>query len=228
MKVLLINPPYDINKYMGRHLGRIGWVLFLTGLLYIASMLERNGIEVQIYDTQIDQRSLNEVLTTYKPDIVGITCSSALVYSTFQVAQRVKSFSERIPVVVGGVHPTVLPDEMLADRNIDMVVRGEGERAMVELVRTLEANGSLEGIQGLSFKGNSGIIHNPPRAPEIDLDTLPFPARHLISMEKYHISPDWFIRRPFDRVLTARGCPYRCIFCAAQLVSGGKYRVRKY
>jgi len=189
-------------------------------------MLEKEGKSVQVYDTQVDQRSLTEVLTVYKPDIVGITCSSSLVYSTFRVAQWVKHFSERIKVVVGGVHPTVLPEEILIDSNIDMVVRGEGERTMVELVRALESNGPLEGIQGLSFRGNSGIIHNPPRPPETDLDALPFPARHLIPMDRYHISPDWFIRRPFDRILTARGCPYRCIFCAAQLVSGGRYRVR--
>ena len=79
MRVLLVNPDYDIERYMGRHFGRMGWVMPPMGVLYLAAQLEREGIDVHVYDAQVESRSLAEILTGYRPDIVGITCATALV-----------------------------------------------------------------------------------------------------------------------------------------------------
>jgi radical SAM superfamily enzyme YgiQ (UPF0313 family) len=131
---------------------------------------------------------------------------------------------------MGGIHPTVLPDETLADENVDFVVRGEGEQTMHELVSAMNKNNGFEKILGLSFKKRGSIVHNPSR-PFIDnLDALPFPARHLLPMKKYHkllsTQLDEVFQKPIDSVLGSRGCPYHCIFCAARTVSGHRYRVR--
>ena len=85
MKVLLVNPDYEIERYMGRHFGRMGWVMPPMGLLYLAAELEHQAIEVEVYDAQIEQRSLATALTEGKPEIVGITCATALVESTLNL-----------------------------------------------------------------------------------------------------------------------------------------------
>jgi len=226
MKVLLINPPYAIERYMGRHLARVGWVMPPMGLLYVAGGLEQAGIAVEVYDAQADGRSLEEVLRSSAPDVVGITCTTALVTSGLHAASLVKKHDPRIPVVVGGVHPTVRPDEILGDPSVDLAVRGEGERTMVEVVEALAAGRSLEGVEGVSYCDGDRVIHNPPRRLERNPDNLPWPARHLVPMHVYKMSPDWSVRRPFDLVFTTFGCPFRCMFCAAQTVSGGSYRRR--
>ncbi len=96
---------------MGRHFGRMGWVMPPMGVLYLAAQLERDCIDVRVYDAQVEDRSLAEVLAEYNPNIVGITCATALVESTFAAARLVKEHSADTVVVVGGVHPTVRPTE---------------------------------------------------------------------------------------------------------------------
>lgn len=226
MTVLLINPPYEIERYMGRHLARVGWVMPPMGLLYVAASLEQAGFEVHVYDAQIDPRALSQVLAETRPDVVGITCTSAVVGSTLAAAELIKEHAGDVPVVVGGVHPTVRPDDMLASPHVDVAVRGEGVWTMVELARAIDARRPLEEVDGLSLRRNGRVVHTRDRALESNIDSLPFPARHHVPMERYRMSPDWSMRRPFDLVFTAFGCPYRCIFCAAQSVGGGYYRTR--
>ena len=113
MKVLLVNPDYEIERYMGRHFGRMGWVMPPMGLLYLAAQLETEGIEVEVYDAQIEDRSLATALTEARPEIVGITCATALVGSTLAAARMIKEVLPESTVVVGGVHPTVRPDDLV-------------------------------------------------------------------------------------------------------------------
>ena len=123
MRVLLVNPDYEIERYMGRHFGKMGWVMPPMGLLYLAARLENEGVEVTVYDAQIEDRSLDAALREETPAIVGITCATALVGSTLAAARIVK---ERLPgatVVVGGVHPTVRPDDLLQGDDVDIAVR---------------------------------------------------------------------------------------------------------
>jgi len=227
LKVLLINPTYAIERYMGQHLARVGWVMPPMGLLYIAAKLEAEGHAVDVYDSQVDRRSIEGVISSFSPDVVGITSVSALFESASEAAKLVKDLSSDITVVMGGVHPTVRSHEVLARPQVDFAVRGEGILTMGELLNAIEAGGGFEEIPGLSFRDEMGNIHdNPGRKPEKNVDQFPFPARHLVRMQDYRMSPDWSIRKPFDIVFTAFGCPYKCIFCAAQLVSGGHYRMR--
>ena len=228
MRVLLVNPDYEIERYMGRHFGRMGWVMPPMGLLYLAAQLESEGIEVAVYDAQVDERSLDDALTEFEPAIVGITCATALVASTLAAARIVKERFPGVTVVVGGVHPTVRPDDLLTGDHVDIAVRGEGLHTLVEIARVVETGGwdDLETIQGISYRQNNEIIRNSSRPLESDVDAFPFPARHLVPMEIYRMSPDLSIRPPMDIIFGAYGCPYDCVFCAAQSVIGGSFRPR--
>jgi len=228
MKVLLVNPDYEIERYMGRHFGRMGWVMPPMGLLYLAAQLEQKGIEVSVYDAQIEQRTLVDALTEEAPEIVGITCATALVASTLAAARMVKEIFPTTTVVVGGVHPTVRPDDLLGSADVDIAVRGEGLKTIVEICRAVESGGGneLRVIAGTSHRLDGELVNNPSRPLEPDVDSFPFPARHLVPMGIYRMSPDLSIRPPMDIVFGAYGCPYDCVFCAAQTVMGGSFRAR--
>ena len=226
MKVLLVNPDYAIERYMGKHFGRMGWVMPPMGVLYLAAQLEMDGIDVRVYDAQVEQRPLTEVLTDYDPRIVGITCATALVESTFAAARLVKEHKPSTVVLAGGVHPTVRPEEMLRCDEVDVAVRGEGLITQVEIARAVEGNGDFSQIRGISYRRDGEIVHNPARPLEQNVDSFPFPARHLVPMDAYSMSPDLSLRRPYDIVFGAFGCPFDCVFCAAQVVMGGSFRMR--
>lgn len=226
LPVLLVNPDYAIERYMGRHFGRMGWVMPPMGLLYLAAALERRDIGVAVYDAQVAERPLAEVLVEQRPEVVGVTCASALVESTLAAAALVKEHLPGSTVVVGGPHPTVRPDDLLSDGTVDVAVRGEGLDTLVELVEAVAAGRGFEEIRGVSFRGPEGVVHTPARPPAPDVDAFPLPARHLVPMHRYRMSPDLSVRTPFDIVFTSYGCPFDCSFCAAQVVMGGSFRPR--
>lgn len=229
LKVLLVNPHYSIERYMGRHLARVGWVMPPMGLLYVAAGLEREGHQVEVYDAQIDERPLPGVLEAFRPDAVGITCVSALLGSALSAARIAKERLSGVPVVMGGVHPSVRPDDVLASEDVDVAVRGEGVWTMLDLVRTFSPGFSAEsvaGLAGISYRREGRVVHEPERPAVKDAGLLPFPARHLVDLRRYRMSPDFSVRRPFDILFTAFGCPYHCIFCASQSVIGNVFRSR--
>jgi anaerobic magnesium-protoporphyrin IX monomethyl ester cyclase len=132
--------------------------------------------------------------------------------------------SKGTKVVVGGPHASFMADEILGSGSADFVVRGEGEHTMLELVTALTKGGSLEEIRGLSYVSDNQVIHNADRTYSDDLDTLPFPARDLLDMEKYRTSK--LGTRSITSILTSRGCPYQCSFCASSKLAGTFWRAR--
>ena len=228
MRILLVNPPYDIKRYMGG-LAKVGWVFPPVGLLYIAAYIRKQNQawDVRIYDSQVDERDFRELLGEFSPDIVGITCQSALVYSSLETASIVKQKMPDSLVVVGGVHASLRPQDLLSSEYVDLVVRGEGEETFLEICDAFQKQGSFEGITGISYKGRlPGITNNPDRAITADLDTYPMPALDLVPIEKYRISPDMRTGSRLGLIITSRGCPYACMFCANKLLTKRTYRLR--
>ncbi len=218
MKVLLVSPKstaWSSRKHIP------------LGLGYLAAVLERGGHQVQLYDAEVEEEPLTSVLDQGRFQLVGVTAVTPLIYEAWEVAKEAK---ERGAVtVLGGPHPTLLPDESLERPEVDLVVRGEGEETIIELVEALEGGRSLEGIGGLSYKGDGKTIHNPPRPLIDDLDSLPFPAHHLYKIEGYtNLQPLTDGLDPHARaytILTSRGCPYGCIFCS-KAITGRTWRPR--
>ena len=198
----------------------LGFALALIpiGLEYVAASIEDIVDEVNVLDMLYEKRhSFLYFLDLFRPDLVGISMSATEHKSGLRIASIAKK--RGIVTVLGGYHPTAIPDELLSHKQVDMVVRGEGELTMKELVQ----RGSPEGVLGISYKENNKVIHNPDRPLIGDLDSLPFPARHL-RRHKY-TSP--FIRdREVDEVHTSRGCWGRCTFCCEPSMSRSRQRYR--
>lgn len=228
MRILLVNPPYDIKRYMGG-LAKVGWVFPPIGLLYIAAYLRKHqpSWDVRIYDSQVAEQDFREYIDELRPDVVGITCQSALVYSTLETARIVKEKNSGTLVAVGGVHASLRPRDLLVSETVDVVVRGEGEETFLDMCTAFQRQGSLAGIPGISYKeGLSAITDNPDRAMAGDLDSFPMPALDLVPIEKYRISPDMRTGSRLGLIITSRGCPYACMFCANKLLTKRTYRLR--
>ncbi|MHC4872335.1 MAG: B12-binding domain-containing radical SAM protein [Planctomycetota bacterium] len=223
MKILLINPPWirsDSSVWSG-----VASIMPPLGLAWIAAVLEQEKHEVEILDThalRMDHDKIREELQSRgKYDIYGITATTALIRSALQISKNIKQLFSDTITVLGGVHPTVLPEEVIKDSNVDIVVRGEGEHTLLEI-----ADGKpLTEITGITYRDGEEIIHTPERELIADLNDLPLPAYHLLPMDKYHPAAGAAKNLPATSMLATRGCPGRCTFCYR--IFGPRLRVRK-
>jgi len=213
-RILLIKPS-------GRHGLSFAFDIIPTGLEYIAAYIEGVVDEVNIIDLEMEpkpiQKTVEKYLDELKPDLVGISMSATEHSEGLEIAKLAKK--RGIVTVLGGYHPTAIPDELLSHSQVDIVVRGEGEQTIHELVTI----GDAKGIDGISYKEGNKIIHNPNREFIKDLDTLPFPARHL-RRYVYHatLMQEW----EHDVITISRGCWGRCSFCCEPAMSDSHQRYR--
>jgi anaerobic magnesium-protoporphyrin IX monomethyl ester cyclase len=199
------------------------------GLAYLAALSERVAERLRIYDGDVEGVALEAILDQFKPDIVGITANTTQIMAAWRDASLVKAASESTPVVLGGPHPTSLPEESAVRAEIDVVVRGEGEAVWLQLVGVLRDGNSLENrdawdaalaeIRGITFKTGTGeVVNNPDQAtiPVEELDRMPYPAWHLFKLDLYtNLQPTVDqVEGPSLPILTSRGCPYRCSYCS--------------
>lgn len=205
------------------------------GLAYIAAVLEKNGHRVQVIDRDVllrknkldfdrtDDLTLN-LLFSFDTDMVGISATTPNISDVIHISQKIKIDNPNLTIVLGGPHPTGEPELTLEQcSNVDIVVRGEGEFTMLDLVQ----GKNLKDIPGITFRSPNRITSNPDRPLCFDIDQLPLPARHLLDMD-FYTRPSRFTSRNLSlrttSVFTARGCLYRCNFCAGPLVFAGKVR----
>ncbi len=158
----------------------------------------------------------------FRPDVIGITVWTTFAASSFKVASLCKEYDDRIPVVMGGPHISIKYEEVIKIcSHVDFLVRGEGEETIIELVnvlgdhhdsnRTDNFKNELSKIRGLSYRENTQAVHNPPREFIKDLDSIPYPARELLSNKNSYSSEDMGL------LMTSRGCPYNCFYCATSI-----------
>lgn len=221
LKVTLINPNYEGSLSTKRD-------FIPLGIAYIAAVLRSNSIDVDVIDAaalDMTDIQLGDKIRQRNPDIVGITATTPIFRAAVNAAEIVKHVSNAI-TVIGGVHPTVLPNETIKNNAIDIVVRGEGEITTLELVRAIEQNRDLKTVEGIMFKSNGEIIATQPRNPINNLDSLPFPARDLFPFHLYRGYETVTRRTPATHIMTSRGCPFNCVFCASKTMWGKGARVR--
>jgi len=198
--------------------------------LYIASLLEKRGYDVRVFDIYpYDDRDFPKILG-YDPDMIGMTVLTDYVQRARSVAAYVKKNLSSKIFVIGGVHVTALPQESVSEFNADIGVIGEGEYTMLELCDLLSRGQDWHKIQGIIFRDRAGQFVRTAARPFIDdLDEIPLPARHLIDFRQYLIPPGMIRGYWADRattVMTSRGCPFTCIWCGSQCTFGRKVRSR--
>jgi radical SAM superfamily enzyme YgiQ (UPF0313 family) len=217
-KILLIFPMTGVD------FGGINIHLPMS-LLAVASLLVERGDEVVILDQRVE-KNFYEILKKFlkeKPICAGLSyMTGAQLISALSISNFIKMHSN-VPIVWGGIHPTLMPEQTLSNTSVDIVVRGEGEFSFLEVVEALYLNKSLNGINGISWRDRGNIYHNPERE-FYDLNQLPVIPYELVDCEKYIIT--LVSEKKSMDIYTSRGCPYNCIFCYNKSFNKSIYRTK--
>lgn len=218
MNILLINPPYSLQERYGKNLAKFGPTTEPLGLAYVAASLEKAGYGVSLLDAaaeNLDQEAISQRLKQSSFDLVGITMLTPMYKCSIETVRTVRSAAPQAKIVVGGVHPSILPVETLKDNpQIDIAVVGEGEITAVELARAIEAKTDLKGIPGVCFRDGANIVLNASRPLLKDIDMIPMPSRHLLPMDLYKMTASRSRKKRCYTIIIARGCPFRCTYCS--------------
>jgi magnesium-protoporphyrin IX monomethyl ester (oxidative) cyclase len=242
MKVLLIQPPFTIFRTESKKCHPP------LGLAYLAAVL-KDDFEVKVLDALAEGYNNEEYVNSlhlryglsfvdikkkiidFSPDIICVSCLfSAQVENVHKICRLAKESNNKIITIVGGGHPSAVPEQMLQDLNIDFVVLGEGETTLRKLLENIELRKDICEIQGIAFRMNGRIKINFKKKFEENLDSLPFPYWDIFPLKKYfkinnpHGSPAK--NTSFLPVITSRGCPFECIFCSIHNLWGRNYRTR--
>ena len=240
MKTLLIQPPALIFKDEAKSCHPP------LGLAYLAAML-RDLHEVHLLDCVAEGfdneekvgeyvrygLSLDEIkkrISEIRPEVVGVSCLfSSAINEAMNICKIAKGIDPKIITILGGAHPSAMPEETLKEKEVDYVIVGEGEYALRNLLNAVENRKSISSLKGVAFRDKAGISFEAGDKIE-DLDQLPFPAWDMLPMEKYFAikRPHGGTARktPFFPMITSRGCPNACTFCSIHTVWGRKYRSR--
>jgi radical SAM superfamily enzyme YgiQ (UPF0313 family) len=219
--MLLINPDVHVDTQPAVF-KPFTYASFPTAIGYLAGYLQKNcGAEVSLYDEQlahISKDRLKEMLKAISgPKIVGISVLTGTAKRAYEITRWIKEIDDNVVVVLGGIHPTALPEEPFQLTPVDLVVRGEGEATLGEIYdRVAGGYTDFDGLDGVSFRAKDEIVHNGARKL-LDVNEIPtFPyelfAPHL---DRY---PD------FGTIISSRGCPFSCSFCSQRIISGNKMR----
>jgi anaerobic magnesium-protoporphyrin IX monomethyl ester cyclase len=228
MKILFIEPPKDYWFVMGEYLPPP------TTLLILAAYVEREipDVEIDILDCQAERKDWKDIekfIDSHSPAIVttsGFTCNA---YACARTAELAKTVHEDNITVVGGSHFSFTTEEsLLAFPEIDYIVRGEGEVTLVELIKALGNGKKPEHVAGISFRNDGRVIHNPTRPLIENLDTLPYPAYHLVekNLKQYHFTMMAGKNVVYINMEGGRGCTHKCSFCTQWRHWGGCWRTK--
>jgi radical SAM superfamily enzyme YgiQ (UPF0313 family) len=218
MRVLLVHPARD---------GTLDRLIRLPpiGIAYVAGALRAAGHDVRILDAAVVPRwdvQLAATLADWRPRAVGLSASTATLEPALALAAKAKKADSSVAVILGGVHATLFPAEVLREGVVDFAVHGEGERTAVELLAAIAGADPVVRIPGIAFMDRGRPRVNGGRAPIANLDELPPPAYDLLPLGLY--STPFSGKRHVVAMVTSRGCPYPCTFCDAFVVHGRKYR----
>ncbi len=216
-QIVLINPLTSAFEHLISKKGSEYAPYPPLGILYLASVLEKGGYAVKVYDMTLAHHRVIPPSVVEDASFVGITVCTPGYAHAKEVREYVKAVDPDIPLIMGGPHVTFTAEETVKEKIADVVVRGEGEETILELAQYfVKKEGKLREIKGITYS-NGDVISTPDRPFIEDLDALPFPARHHLELGQYELGA---------HIITGRGCPHRCIFCAAGPLSGYRYRVR--
>ena len=220
MKILLIYPPSEneITTQVSRLISGESSLQPPLGLMYIASNLLKAGYDrVKIIDSQAEKLSYEDIenlIYNEQPDVVGMTSLTFNMVDVMLTAKIVRSVAPYAKIVLGGPHVNIYPEDTVRLPEVDYAIRNEGEHAFLKLISCLENDklGNLSAVENLVWIDQNGNVKlNAIQTSANDYSTMPYPARHLVPVEKYFSIMT--SNNPTTTLITAKGCPYRCVFC---------------
>jgi anaerobic magnesium-protoporphyrin IX monomethyl ester cyclase len=218
MKITLVNPPYPPSVHSHPP-------FIPLGISYLGAIAEKKGHQVIVIDCQAENLTYEAFrlrIAQTPSDIIGVTATTLLYKSAMKLITMAKQIQPQAITVLGGSHGTFWDENALKEYpNLDIVVRKEGEETFIELLDKLNTQSSLSNVLGITYRKDEKIICNADRPFLQDLDSLPFPAHHLLPLEK--LKHNGKILFP---LITSRGCVYWCDFCSTVRMFGRGYRMR--
>jgi anaerobic magnesium-protoporphyrin IX monomethyl ester cyclase len=226
--LLFVEPPRNFWFVMGEYLPPP------SSLLILAAYVERElpGYDIDIVDCQADQldwKGLERYIESTDPSIVLTSGFTTNAYTCARTCEIVKTVDQDIVTIIGGIHFSFTPEESLRNYpEIDYIVRGEGEQTVVDLIKTLQNKGKISSVQGISYRKNNTIVHTPARPLIENLDTLPYPAYHLVekNLKRYHFTMMAGKNTRYMILEGARGCEHQCSFCTQWNHWGSRWRTK--
>ncbi|MFC2061746.1 B12-binding domain-containing radical SAM protein [Elusimicrobiota bacterium] len=228
MKVLLINPPDQLDEILG--VGKEFVQKYEPlGLLYLAAIAKKASCHVKVIDAYAENLDINKMklaISEFEPDIIGITTLTSNGAIVYDLGKWIKSITGNSLVVLGNIHASVYANQYLQNNCCDIVVHGYGEIPFKNIIDYFNKKCAIDEIPGISFVRDGKVVQNPDVKFTKDISDIPFPARDLIDQNLYklgEISNQIFIPekgKTAKTMITSRGCPNKCIFCAVNQSSG--------
>lgn len=219
MRVLLINVP----SY-GTHLRGVP-----LGLLYMVSACRKAGREAALLDGNLcgGSDAFTKKLLGMEFDVLGLSAITQNITEAYRIARVVTAERPEARIVIGGVHASTVPEEVARACPECFVMQGEGEESFPLFLDALDGSRGFRAVPGLLWREDGAVRRNPPRPVE-DLDALALPAYDLVNFADYRLGVHglFFRRTPLTSMITSRGCPFKCTFCAKTALTGFTWRAR--
>ncbi len=226
MRILLINTPY-LSVYGKLNVGHN--YTFPLGLGYIAAVLRQAGHTVFFLDPEplgMGFEKIGKYIAEKKPSLIGLTTATPNFKCAVQIADLCRLHASQAQIVLGGIHASARKEKILENyTQFDVLVVGEGEVTILELCSAIESGGAFKDIAGIIYRNQNGeICITSPRPFLRNVDSLPMPARDLVDLNQYRLQVHLDIGVKSATLLTSRGCPFQCTFCASHLTMGRGFR----
>lgn len=225
MKFVLLNvtTTFDFDIYSIKRPTSSSVLSPPLGLLYIGRSLEDEGHKVEIIDSPLENNFMDAIKKSIKSaDAIGMQIYTYGCRDASEIAKNIKEIDSSIPIIIGGPHSTIHPNTVLNDiTSADISVEGEGEYVIKDIAKTLQGKKKLSEIHGVHYRDKSTIKKGKPPSIIKDLDSIPFPSRHLVDKyeKKYGKVNNAFLLKPLVTAIeTSRGCPYKCRFCSRNII----------
>ena len=216
--VVLINPPFSLEERYGKDMKQFGAVTEPLGLAYIAGYLISKNIRVRIIDAPAEKMSGDDIVKSIMnqgENIIGISMLTPSFGIVRELCRKIRHAFKDCMIVLGGPHCTALPEKTLQEiPEADITCIGEGEQTITEIAEK-EVDSNFEKIKGICYRSGNKILRTKERPYISELDTIPPPARHLLPMEKYHLTASRVLGDSYcPTIIVARGCPFFCTYCS--------------